>query len=85
MKRILVRGNAGEVKKLWDCAIFICGHLRMISFDRIKRKSIITSISACLLCSSQSYFSVIRLENVLWLCVCSVMFEKVCKFGDLRI
>jgi hypothetical protein len=47
MKRILVRGNAEEVEKLWDCAIFMYGYLRMMSFDRIKRKSIITSISAC--------------------------------------
>ena len=37
-----------------------------------------------LLCSSQPYCSVIRLESVLWLYVSSVMFENVCKFGDLR-
>ena len=45
-KRILVRGNAEEVEMLWDCAIFMYGYLRMISFERIKHKSIITSISA---------------------------------------
>ena len=58
----------------------------MILFDRIKLKAPLLRLvnAGSLLCSSQPYFSVVRLESVLWLCVSSVMFENLCKFGDLR-